>query len=132
MFPGGVGSKRSDVDDVSRWPENPAANLKVEPIQREVGEGVADQSGSSSQQMIAPQSAGQPDAQDHLQAEKGITAAEHSGSDATGSLSWSSLLRPEPANAPADAPATDLNQPAHGQVSRMMILVINSVLSRSS
>ena len=83
--------------------------------------------------MISPQNAGQPDAQNDLKAEKGVTAAEHAGSDATGPLSRCSLLSPEPANAPADAPATDLNQPTHGQVSRMMILVIDrGSLSRSS
>ena len=75
--------------------------------------------------MISPQKAGKPDAENDLKAEKGVTAAEHSGSDSTGPLSRCSLLSPEPANAAADAPATDLNQPTHDQIKNNQTLVMD-------
>ena len=114
MLPHRIGRDGCQGTDAVRRAEDPAANLKVEPVQRDVGQRVADQGGGGCKQMVAAQKAGQPHAEDDLQAEEGVAAAEHTRTDASRAFPWRALLGPEPLNASPKSSATGSQHPMHG------------------
>ena len=65
------------------------------------------------EQLIATQHAGNTHAEEDLQPEKGVAAAEHASGQAAGPLPWGPFLSPQPEDPAAHPHATEAQQPAH-------------------
>ena len=96
------------------WPEDQRSDLIVEPVQRQVGEWVADPGPRRREQVVSPHHTGQSDPQKRLQSKDREAAAENAGRQSSGPLTRGSLLLPKPLQALLQAVSCLLQHPAHG------------------
>ena len=89
------------------------ANFVVEPIQRQIGEGIAHKGAGGGEQMVSAHQRGDAHAEKDLQPEEGVTAAEHASGQPSSPLAWGAFLSPQPGDSPPDLKATVAQQPAH-------------------
>ena len=86
----------------------------VEPVERQVGERIADPGAGSGQQVVAPNHAGQANAKQGLQSKEGEATAEDTSGQAPGALTRTAFLFPEPPKPAATAFDQAVLPPDHG------------------
>ena len=116
------------VKRIKSWPLAPRSEQQrpdpvVEPVQRHIGEGIADPGAGGCQQVVSAHHAGHGDAHQCLQAEDRKAAAEDAGGQSPGALSRGAFLLPEPLQTSLQALLCLSQHPAHGSVggSRMAL-----------
>ena len=106
---------------IKPWPLAPRTEQQrpdpvVEPVQRHIGEGIADPGARGCQQVVSAYHAGHGNAHQCLQAEDRKAAAEDAGCQSPGALSWGAFLLPEPLQTSLQASLCLSQHPAHGSV----------------
>ena len=101
------------VDPASAGAQQPAAHQVVGPVKGQIGEGIAHQGACGGEQVVATHHAGNTHAEEDLQPEEGVAAAEHASGQAAGPLPRGSFLSPQPEDPAAHPDATEAQQPAH-------------------